>query len=75
MLDFLEMSTVFHRRTLLEEPNVFCSELEDLFGAGALGIENLIVERFYEKINIAYVRVREKSFVDYINEAVEASIE
>lgn len=75
VLNFLEMNTGFNRYTILEDPDVFSSELEDLFGAGARGIEDLIVERFYGKINVKYVRVREKSFVDYINEAVEAYID
>jgi hypothetical protein len=75
VLNFLEMNTEFNRHTILENPEVFCSELEDLFGAGARGIEALIVERFYVKLNIKYVRVREKSFIQYINEAVKAYID
>jgi len=75
VLNFLEMNTGFSRNTILEVPEVFCSELEDLFGAGARGIEDLIIERFYGKMNMKYVRVREKSFRDYVNEAVKVYVD
>jgi hypothetical protein len=71
VLNFLEINTGFRRKSILEDPGVFCRELEDLFGAGAYGIERLIVERFYSKMNLKYVKDRKKTFADYISEAVK----
>ncbi len=58
----------------MKNPGVFSSELEDLFGDSAGGIEELIVERFYSKIKLKYVRSREKSFSDYVSEALNSYI-
>ncbi len=71
VLNFLELNTGFRRSTIIDDPRVFCCELEDLFGAGAYGIENLIIEKFYSKINLRFVKDRKKTFVDYVNEALK----
>jgi len=75
VLNFLEINTGFRRKGILEDPGTFSRELEDLFGAGAYGIERLIIERFYYKMNLKYVRSREKTFVDYIKEAVKMYVD
>lgn len=74
VLNFLELNTAFKRGEIVKKPGVFSTELEDLFGDSANGIEELIVERFYSKIKMKYVRNREKSFSDYINEALNSYI-
>ncbi|MCK4990757.1 MAG: hypothetical protein KAS29_09730 [Bacteroidales bacterium] len=51
----------------MDEPWVFCAELEDLFGASAKGIEDLVLERLYSKINQKYKRDRMKNFEDYLS--------
>jgi hypothetical protein len=75
VLNFLELNTSFRKLTILDDPKVFCSELEDLFGAGAYGIEDLIIEKFYGKINLRFVKDRKKSFVNYVNEALKEYVD
>lgn len=74
VLNFLELYTAFKRTSILEQPNVFSSELEDLFGDSARGIEDLIVERLYKKINRKYVKDKNMKFEDSINEALKGYI-
>ncbi len=74
VLNFLELNTAFKRGEIVKNPGVFSTELEGLFGDSANGIEELIVERFYSKIKMKYVRSREKSFSDYISEALNSYI-
>jgi hypothetical protein len=74
VLNFLELNTAFKRGEIVNDPGVFSSELEDLFGDSTKGIEELIVERFYSKIKLKFVRSREKTFSDYVNEALNSYI-
>lgn len=71
ILNFLELNTPFKRNEISENPDIFTSELEDLFGSSAPGIEDLIIEKLYQKINFRYEKIREKKFSDYIEEAYE----
>ena len=75
VLNFLELNTGFRKSTILDDPKVFCCELEDLFGAGAYGIEDLVIEKFYGKINLRFVKDRKKTFVDYVNEALKEYVD
>jgi hypothetical protein len=75
VLNFLELNTAFKRKDILECPNVFSYELEDLFGHSARGIEELIIERFYKKIDRKYEKDRDKRFEDYIREALKGYTE
>lgn len=75
VLNFLEMNTEFKRETILECPEVFSCELEDLFGQSARGIEDLILERLYRKINKKYEKDRDKKFDEYISEALKGFLE
>ena len=75
VLNFLEMNTEFKKETILECPDVFSSELEDLFGQSARGIEDLILERLYMKINKKYEKDRDRKFEDYIGEALKGFLE
>ncbi len=75
VLNFLELNTGFRKSTILDDPGVFCHELEDLFGAGAYGIEGLIIEKFYGKINLMFVKDRKKTFVEYVNEALKEYVD
>lgn len=74
VLNFLELNTPFKRGEIAENPKVFSSELEDLFGASAYGIEELIIERFYSKIKLKFVKKRKKTFSEYITEALKSYI-
>lgn len=74
VLNFLELNTAFKRGEIVNDPGLFSNGLEDLFGDSAKGIERLIVERFYSKIKLKYVRNREKTFSDYVNEALNSYI-
>lgn len=74
VLNFLELNTAFKRGEIVKNPGLFSSGLDDLFGDSAKGIEEIIVERFYSKIKIKYVRSREKSFSEYVNEALNSYI-
>ena len=49
--NFLERNTDFSQEYNKDEPWVFCAKLEDLFGASAKGIEDLVLERLYSKID------------------------
>lgn len=71
VLNFFELNTPFKRSEIIERPEVFSCELRDLFGQGASGIEDLVVERFYKKINRKYEKDRSKKFEDYIREALK----
>ncbi len=75
VLNFLELNTRFKRNEILDCPDVFSCELEDLFGQSARGIEDLIIERVYDKADIKYVKNREKNFEEYIKEALETYTE
>jgi hypothetical protein len=72
VLNFLELNTQFKRNEILDCPDVFSCELEDLFGQSARGIEDLILERFFDKIDVKYVKERDKKFETYVQEALEA---
>jgi len=74
ILNFLELNTAFKRTSILERPDIFSIELEDLFGNSARGIEDLILERLYKKINRKYMKDRNKKFEDSINEALKGYI-
>ena len=71
VLNFLELNTPFKCEEILECPEVFSSELRDLFGQSAIGIEDLIIERFFIKIDKQYEKDRNKKFEDYIKEALK----
>ncbi len=71
VLNFLELNTAFKKDKILEDPSIFSRELEDLFGASAKGIENLIVERLYAKTKQKYKKEKGKGFEDYILEALK----
>lgn len=74
VLNFLELNTTFKRGEIVKNPRLFSIGLEDLFGDSANGIEELIIERFYSKIKLKYVRNREKTFSEYINESLNSYI-
>lgn len=74
VLNFLELNTAFKRTTILERPEVFSIELEDLFGDSARGIEDLIIERLCKKINKKYIKDRNMKFEDSINEALKGYV-
>lgn len=74
VLNFLELNTDFKRGEIVKNPGLFSSGLKDLFGDSANGIEGLIVERFYSKIKLKYVKGREKTFSEYVNEALNSYI-
>jgi hypothetical protein len=75
VLNFLELNTAFKKDKVLEDPSIFSRELEDLFGASANGIENLIIERLCGKIKQKYQKERGKSFEAYISEALICFLE
>ena len=75
VLNFFELNTQFKRNEILECPDVFSCELEDLFGQSARGIEDLIIERFYSKIDKKYIKERDKKFETYIEEALKGYTE
>lgn len=75
VINFLEMNTEFKKATILECPDVFSCELEDLFGHSARGIEDLIIERLYEKINRKYEKDNNRKFEEYISEALKGFLE
>jgi hypothetical protein len=74
VLNFLELNTAFKRGEIVRNPWLFSSGLNDLFGDSAKDIEGIIVERFYSKIKLKYVRSREKAFSEYVNEALNSYI-
>ena len=74
VLNFLELNTAFKRGEIVKNPRLFSSGLDDLFGDSAKGIEEIIVERFYSKIKLKYVRSRKKTFSEYVDEALNSYI-
>ena len=74
VLNFLELNTAFKRGEIVRNPRLFSSGLNDLFGDSAKGIEEIIVEKFYSKIKLKYVRSRKKTFSEYVNEALNSYI-
>ena len=75
VLKFLELYSDFNQDRILDEPWIFCSELEDLFGDSAKGIQNLVLKRLYSKINQRYRQDSTKSFEDYLSDALKHFIE
>jgi hypothetical protein len=75
VLNFLELYSDFNQERILDEPWIFSSELEDLFGDSAKGIKNLVIKRLYSKINIRYKRDRTRSFEDYLSDALKCFTE
>ena len=75
VLNFLELNTAFKCKEIVECPEVFSCELRDLFGQSANGIEDLIIERFFKKIDKKYIKDRGKKFEDHIKEALEGFTE
>lgn len=75
VLNFLELNTAFKKEEIVDNPKVFCEELEDLFGASANGIEILIIDRLYSKINMKLRKERGKGFEVYIQEAFSCYME
>jgi hypothetical protein len=75
ILNFLELNTPFKKSSIIECPDVFSCELEDLFGDSARGIEDLILERLYKKINRKYEKNKSKKFEEYIRDALKGYIE
>jgi hypothetical protein len=75
VLNFLELNTPFKCKEIIECPEVFSSELRDLFGQSAIGIEDLIIERFFKKIDIKYEKDRNKKFEYYIKDALKGYTE
>lgn len=71
ILNFLELNTDFTMDKILEDPSVFSKELEDFFGDSASGIEELIVERLYMKIDKKLRKDKSKCFNDYVCEALD----
>ena len=74
VLNFLELNTAFKKAKILERPDIFSIELEDLFGNSARGIEDLIIERLCKKINKKYIKDRSMRFEDSINEALKGYV-
>ena len=74
VLNFLELNTAFKRVNILENPDIFSIELEDLFGNSAKGIEDLILERLCKKIDKKYIKDRNMRFEDSIDEALKGYV-
>ena len=74
VLNFLDLYTAFKREEIVKNPEMFSCGLEDLFGDSANDIEELIIERFYSKIKLKYLRSRKKTFSEYVNEALNSYI-
>ena len=75
VLNFLELNTAFKKEDIVDNPHIFCEELRDLFGASAIGIEDLIIERLYSKIKMKYRKERGKDFKCYLDEALTCYME
>lgn len=75
VLNFLELYSDFNQECILDEPGIFSSELEDLFGDSAKGIQDLILKRLYSKVNQRYIPDRTKTFEDYLSVALKCFTE
>jgi hypothetical protein len=75
VLNFLELYSDFNQERILDEPWIFCSELKDLFGDSAKGIQDLILKRLYSKINQRYIPDRAKKFENYLSDALKGFTE
>ena len=75
VFNFLELYSDFNQERILDEPWIFSSELEDLFGDSAKGIQNLVLKRLYSKINQRYRQDRTRSFEDYLSDALKCFTE
>lgn len=75
VLNFLELYSDFKQERILDEPGIFSSELEDLFGDSAKGIQDLVLKRLHSKINQRYRRDRIKNFEDYLSDALKCFME
>ena len=52
IVHFMELRTSLSREELVERPNLFVRELEDLLGEGAKAIEKQIIKNLYTKLGI-----------------------
>ena len=75
VLNFLELNTAFKKDNILEDPMIFSRELEDLFGASAKGIEDLIIERLCKKTKQKYRKDRSNDFEKCVSESLECFLE
>ncbi len=75
VLNFLELYSDFNQERIVDEPWIFSSELEDLFGDSAKGIQDLILKRLYSKINQRYTPDRAKKFENYLSDALKGFTE
>ena len=71
VLRFLELFTPVRRDEIAEKPEVFASELENLFGESAGIIEKRIVKNLYAKLGIKFQETAGRNFSDYIKGAME----
>jgi len=75
VLNFLELYSDFNQERILDEPGIFSSELEDLFGDSTRGIQDLILKRLYSKVNQRYIPARTRKFEDYLSDALKCFTE
>jgi hypothetical protein len=66
ILHFLELNSDFKKEKILDNPEIFSNELNDIFGSSSKGIEELIIKRLYKKTHISYVEEKGKTFSDYV---------
>jgi hypothetical protein len=59
------------REDIPNNPAVFASGLEKIFGVGANVIEESIVKNLYSKLGIKYEKKKGARFVDYLQDIIE----
>jgi hypothetical protein len=73
-LRFLELKTAIKRDEIIEKPEQFAKELEDLYGDSAKIILEKTTRTFYAKIGMSYVKKEGYTFSDYIRDVYQKQL-
>jgi len=68
----LEKSFSLKKNEILKKPETFTVAIEEIFGAGALVLERLIIKSVYSKLGLKYQEKKECTFSDFLRDVTVA---
>lgn len=71
----LERSFSLKKHDIPKKPEIFATALEQIFGAGALILEKLIVKNLYSKLGLEYKDRRDLTFADCLKGVINAHLQ
>jgi hypothetical protein len=70
----LENNCSIKKQEIPQKLEAFAKGLENMFGVGAIVLENLIIRSLYSKLGIEYEEIKDYEFIDYLKHAKKVEL-